>query len=78
MSPARATEIVWRKSSKSGESECIEVAVDGEIILVRDSKDTSGPTLQFSGQAWRSFVSALRVPDSIHHDGDGGGRLLGR
>lgn len=52
----------WRKSSRSNQSggDCVEVAGDlPGRVLVRDSKDTSGPVLTFEAYAWRTFVAGL-------------------
>jgi hypothetical protein len=52
-------EVNWHKSSHSGDSgtdSCIEVAFAASAVGVRDSKNTSGPTLAFSPAAWRRFV----------------------
>ncbi|WP_405007290.1 DUF397 domain-containing protein [Kitasatospora purpeofusca] len=51
-------DLVWFKSSYSGNEggDCVEVAETTESVLVRDSKDKSGPRLAFSPTAWRSFV----------------------
>ncbi|BCB80199.1 hypothetical protein GCM10022251_06320 [Phytohabitans flavus] len=70
--------IIWRKSTKSGDSECLEFAAVGDLVLIRDSKDAGGPRLQFLNDAWRSFVSALRAPDAIHRGEDGGRGFAGR
>ncbi|MGY0003491.1 DUF397 domain-containing protein [Micromonospora sp. I033] len=50
----------WRKSTRSdNDGNCVEVAGNlSGVVLVRDSKDPSGPTLAFTPDAWRSFVSA--------------------
>jgi hypothetical protein len=54
----------WRKSSYSNGDggDCVEVAgnVPG-VVPVRDSKDPQGPALEFSADAWASFVSAVRA-----------------
>lgn len=50
----------WRKSSRSGSNggNCVEVADNRPgRVLVRDSKDTGGPTLAFSPGAWHAFVA---------------------
>ncbi|WFE37635.1 DUF397 domain-containing protein [Micromonospora sp. WMMD998] len=54
------TGAVWNKSTRSGQSECVEVAdnlvgVVG-VVGVRDSKDPAGPVLTFAPDAWRAFV----------------------
>ncbi|MFG1761757.1 DUF397 domain-containing protein [Micromonospora parva] len=50
----------WRTSTRSTDSggNCVEVAdnVPG-VVLVRDSKDRSGPTLTFAPAAWRDFIT---------------------
>ena len=48
----------WRKSSYSGGtdgSNCVEVAF-AQVVRVRDSKNTAGPELTFSVEAWRAFT----------------------
>ncbi|WEH35185.1 DUF397 domain-containing protein [Streptomyces sp. AM 4-1-1] len=54
----------WHKSSYSGGSggDCLEVA-DGltDIVPVRDSKATDGPTLVFRATAWTTFVAGLKT-----------------
>lgn len=55
--------LTWRKSSFSSEPEgnCVEVAFVPAVVAVRDSKNTSGPTLAFDPRAWRDFTrSAFR------------------
>lgn len=55
----------WRTSSRSTDSggNCVEVADNlPGVVLVRDSKDPSGPTLAFTPDAWRSLVASLRRP----------------
>jgi hypothetical protein len=54
---------VWRKSSRSGQSECVEVADNlPGLVGVRDSKDPSGPVLTFSPDTWRTFIAHARRP----------------
>lgn len=52
----------WRKSSKSySDGHCVEVALTSQRVLIRDSKDATGPKLEFSMQAWASFVKDTKV-----------------
>jgi hypothetical protein len=51
----------WRKSSLSAAAgECVEFArsTTGEVLL-RDSKDPSGPTLTFTPAEWRAFIGGV-------------------
>jgi hypothetical protein len=51
----------WRKSSFSGANggACVEVA-SAEQVLVRDTTDRDGATLQFTAAAWQEFARRLR------------------
>jgi hypothetical protein len=47
----------WRKASYSsnGGATCVEVGDAPHAVLVRDTKDRTGPVLRFSPAAWRRF-----------------------
>jgi hypothetical protein len=54
------TDLEWRKSSHSTASgDCVEVAVQPQAVAVRDSKNTSGPTLAFPVSGWDAFRADL-------------------
>ena len=52
----------WRKSSYSGQSggNCVEVADRDSRVLVRDSKDSTGPMLAVSASAWKAFADQVK------------------
>lgn len=54
----------WAKSGYSTDSggDCVEVAVEGARILVRDSKRREGPVLVFRGTAWCGLLAGLEDP----------------
>ena len=53
-------EIGWQKSSfSSNGGNCLEVAHAPVGVLVRDSKNISGPTLAFPTNDWRGFLAGL-------------------
>ncbi|RAO31430.1 hypothetical protein ONO23_03825 [Micromonospora noduli] len=57
------TGAVWRKSTRSGDNggNCVEVATNlAEVVAVRDSKDSTGPLLTFTVQAWTDFIAAAK------------------
>jgi Domain of unknown function (DUF397) len=53
---------VWRKSTHSGgdEGSCVEVARADRLIVVRDSKGTSGPVLGFAPDEWHALVADIK------------------
>ncbi|MBL0778511.1 DUF397 domain-containing protein [Streptomyces albidoflavus] len=56
----------WVKSSYSaqGGGNCVEwapsIAAASRIVPVRDSKDTSLPSVSVSAEAWSAFVGSLK------------------
>ena len=52
--------IAWRKSTKSAPSNCVEVAVAGGSVLIRDSANPDGVVLSLSPAVWSAFL--LHVP----------------
>jgi hypothetical protein len=55
--------LVWRKSSYSGggQQDCVEVAHTEPGVAVRDSKNTTGPTLTFHERNWHAFLRTQRA-----------------
>ncbi|HEY0696949.1 MAG TPA: DUF397 domain-containing protein [Micromonospora sp.] len=52
---------IWRKSSRSANGECVEVADNlPGVVFVRDTKDRDGGTLTFPTTAWRAFLDLAR------------------
>ncbi|WP_330277095.1 DUF397 domain-containing protein [Lentzea sp. NBC_00516] len=48
--------LTWKKSTLSeGGGECVEVAMTQVGVLVRDSKNPSGPVLWFTRAEWLAF-----------------------
>lgn len=56
-------EAAWKTSSFSGPGNdaCVEVRSLTDVIEVRDSKDRSGPALQFTPAEWQAFVDGARA-----------------
>ncbi|PAZ11832.1 DUF397 domain-containing protein [Streptomyces sp. SA15] len=53
------SDLAWFKSSYSSGSEgdsCVEVATAPGTVHVRDSKNTAGPRLALTPEAWSAFV----------------------
>jgi hypothetical protein len=58
-------DMVWWKSTRSSSGACIEIATnpDGETVHMRDSKDPSGPVLEFDRKAFEEFIAFLKVSE---------------
>ncbi|MFF8994865.1 DUF397 domain-containing protein [Streptomyces sp. NPDC014983] len=59
--PQPSAEPRWFKSSYSGgnATECVEAAFVSSGVLVRDSKNGSGPVIVLQGAAWQVFSQAV-------------------
>jgi hypothetical protein len=51
---------VWRKSTYSVQTDCVEVAFHGGHVALRDSKDRQGPVLVFTPSEWAAFLGGVR------------------
>lgn len=49
----------WRKSSKSGQFNCVEVALAPDNVAVRDSKNPDDGHVTVTLGQWRSFLRTL-------------------
>ena len=58
-------DVTWRKSSHSGGNGggCIEVGGHGEAgrVLVRDTRDRTGPMLALTARDWQRFTAKLKA-----------------
>ena len=62
--PNRDSTVIWRRSRNSvGNGACVEVAELDSSVLVRDSRDQSGPLLKFTSSQWLSFVWRMKNAD---------------
>lgn len=60
MADSEQGRIPWRKSAVSAASNCAEVAFVGDSVLMRHSRNPSGPVLSFSQAEWAAFVAGVR------------------
>ncbi len=50
----------WRKSSRTTDNTCVEVALRGEQVHVRNSRQPGGVVLAFRPRDWRVFLAGMR------------------
>jgi hypothetical protein len=55
--------LAWRRSTKSGDGNCVEVAVDGGSVLIRDSVNPDGVMLRLPPAIWSAFLGHARTRD---------------
>jgi Domain of unknown function (DUF397) len=53
----------WRKStfSSGNGGECVEVADHANRVLIRDTRDRSGPVLRITPGAWEAFAVNVKA-----------------
>ncbi len=39
---------------------CVEVSIEKEVVVVRDSKNQSGPVLNFTFDEWQAFIQGVK------------------
>jgi hypothetical protein len=61
----RPVQPAWRRASFCASTECVEVAEQDGVIMVRDSAHPSGGTVQWTVEAWRTFVRAIRADSTL-------------
>lgn len=52
----------WHKSTRSGPNcdNCVEVAMIGGAVALRDSKNPTGPVLIFTPDEWDAFTAGAK------------------
>ncbi|MEV1293673.1 DUF397 domain-containing protein [Pseudonocardia sp. NPDC049635] len=59
--PASIDELTWRKSVRSGQQgNCVELAVTGGGIAVRNSRDPHGTVLEFSAAGIGDLLDSIK------------------
>ncbi len=59
--PASIDSLAWRKSVRSGyQGNCVELAVAGENVAVRNSRDPHGTVLAFPAAGVAAFLTSIK------------------
>ena len=60
MAESERADLVWQKSFASASGDCVEVAFTESAVLVRHSRQQSGPYLSFTVSEWNAFLIGAR------------------
>ena len=52
-------EVAVNKAARCESGSCVEVGIDAGEVLIRDSKDPTGPVLRFTQAEWHAFVDGI-------------------
>ena len=63
---ARLTELDWRKASMCQSGECVEVAQQDGMIVLRSSKDPDS-ILSYTAMEWQSFLRGIKAGEFDDH-----------
>jgi len=58
--PRSTLTLTWRRSSKCDSGDCVEIARQGDNVLMRDSVDPEGPMIVFADREWAAFLEYLQ------------------
>jgi hypothetical protein len=53
----------WVRSTKCASGNCVEVARDGDHVLLRDSKRPDGIPFEFTREEWKAFVAGVKADE---------------
>lgn len=51
--------LTWLRPKMCTSSNCVEVALTSDHVLVRDGKNPEGPALRFTHEEWRAFRASV-------------------
>ena len=54
----------WRKSSFSGNGDCLEWMTCADGVRLRDSNRHTGPELRLSFTAWAAFIAGVKAGEA--------------
>lgn len=54
-------QLTWRLSSFTGDGDCVELAEDGDSVLVRNSNDREAGTLTFTRPELAAWIAGCKA-----------------
>ena len=50
----------WRRAARCGTGACVEVAHDGDSVMIRDSKAPDVPPQRYTREEFAAFLAAVK------------------
>jgi Domain of unknown function (DUF397) len=57
----QAQQPAWRRATWCQSGECVEVAQQNGVIVIRDSKRPSRRPLRYTAEEWNSFIRGVKA-----------------
>lgn len=61
--PDGHTSLTWRTALRCNGGGCVKVAVNGQMVVIGDTKTPDGPILSYTPAEWREFVFGVKSGD---------------
>ncbi len=58
--PSGSRQSPWRTAKMSGESNCVQVRSDNDMIVVGNSRFPDGPFLSYTQDEWTAFLDGAK------------------
>jgi len=58
-------DLIWWKSARSSTGNCVEIAVKGDHVYMRNSNDPSGGELTFDREVFRDFIEHIKETGNL-------------
>jgi hypothetical protein len=53
-------DVQWKRSSRCDTGSCVEVAFDGDSVMLRQSASPDGLILSFTRAEWLAFIAGVK------------------
>jgi predicted secreted Zn-dependent protease len=55
--------LTWRTALSCDGGACVQVAAEGNFILIGSSRQPAGPLLEYTPEEWHEFVAGVKKGD---------------
>ncbi len=61
--PSAAGNLDWRVSRTCDNGQCVQVARNGEFVVIGNTNNPEGPVSEFTVEEWRHFLAGAKLGD---------------